>query len=150
MTKKTKFVKYEVTGASVSFNAGAVLKLTPQQAAARKHNLAFLKGDKYEVLAQVHFKRGEQIDIPAGIVDKARGQLLTSTEEPVEEGDEVDLKDLSIDEVMKLITQLNRKADVVAFAKHHFDLTVDEALTRNEQEVFIHEHLLGTQVAATL
>lgn len=50
--------KYEVTAVSARINSG-VLELTKEQAGPRMHNLKPIKGNKYEVLNTVEFKRGE-------------------------------------------------------------------------------------------
>ena len=50
--------KYEVTAVSARINSG-VLELTKEQAGPRLHNLKLIKGNKYEVLNTVEFKRGE-------------------------------------------------------------------------------------------
>lgn len=64
--------KYEVTAVSARINSG-VLELTKEQAGPRLHNLKLIKGNKYEVLNTVEFKRGEVFgydgDLPKVLAD---------------------------------------------------------------------------------
>jgi len=53
--------KYVVTAVVARFGAGALLKLTPEQAAPRKHCLEFQGANVYKVIATVEFKRGEEL-----------------------------------------------------------------------------------------
>lgn len=53
--------KYVVTATVARFGAGALLKLTPAQAAPRKHCLEFEGANVYKVIAPVEFKRGEEL-----------------------------------------------------------------------------------------
>jgi hypothetical protein len=67
--------RFTVIGASASFMSG-VLELSKEQYEARTHALKPLrKKGRYEVLAQVHFKRGEELGYD-GEVSKALLQLI--------------------------------------------------------------------------
>lgn len=66
--------RYTVITTATSINAGR-LRLTPEQAKARLHNLKSLGDGVYQVLNAVQFKRGEQFDydgeLPKGMVSVA-------------------------------------------------------------------------------
>lgn len=65
----TEVKKYVVTGKKASFGPGQRLVLSIPQAAARKHNLAFVEGNTWEVVASVEFKYGEELGV-VGSVNK--------------------------------------------------------------------------------
>ena len=59
----------------VEFPAGAILGLTPEQAARRDGSLAPLGRGQYRALARLSFKIGERLGMPEG-VPKALGPKL--------------------------------------------------------------------------
>lgn len=73
-------MNYTVTAPAARLAAG-ILELTPAQAAARKHALKPVSGNKYAITAPVEFKQGEVIgyggDLPkslAGVLAAVRPQ----------------------------------------------------------------------------
>jgi hypothetical protein len=50
--------KYQVTGPMVQLFSGKV-QLSPEQSGPRKHNLAQVKGNVFEITAPIQFKQGE-------------------------------------------------------------------------------------------
>lgn len=71
---------YIVDALSVTFRAGAILKLDKRQADARAHTLKTAKGKGcYEVLSEVSFKRGELIGVKTP-VNKHLLQFITAAE----------------------------------------------------------------------
>lgn len=66
---------YTTTGKFV-MHAGALVRLSPAQAAARAHRIA--KTDQegvFEVIKSIEFKAGEQIGV-AGVLNKAQAEAL--------------------------------------------------------------------------
>lgn len=66
---------YTVTGRTAGFNAGARLKLTPEQASSRAHKLSAIDAKKglYEATGPIEFKTGETVgfdgELPKTMVD---------------------------------------------------------------------------------
>lgn len=56
-------MKYVVKGGPAQFGAGAVLKLSKEQAAAREHVLEPQKANLYRTKTLIQFKDGEVLDI---------------------------------------------------------------------------------------
>lgn len=68
--------RYLVT-APLILHTGALLELTPEQAAPRERDLRALGGGVYEVQTRVQFKAGETLGVD-GIVPKALATALVS------------------------------------------------------------------------
>lgn len=79
--------RYTVLTVATSINAGR-LRLTPEQAKTRLHNLKLLGDGVYQVLNAVQFKRGEQFDydgeLPKGMVSVAVEASSKRTNAPSE------------------------------------------------------------------
>lgn len=91
---------YKIFNQAFGFGVGTVLRLTPQQAADRMHNLEPVEpaegakfAGEFRVTRPVEFKAGETIELLAGEVGKADVDHLL----PLDSESEMELRRLSPD-----------------------------------------------------
>lgn len=78
-------MKYRIVGSYLRFPSGAVLRLTPQQFAARAHAVQVQPDGSHRVVVECGFKHGEVVDVVGGaeLLNPAQLEVLPEDLLPV-------------------------------------------------------------------